>query len=371
MVVTNTKKDEKVEKKPEKTAKKTEQKPVIKFSKDENLSRIFLDPKSTDETDALKQLPKPAKQKQDISVFDALKDINKTKIDKNTTQIKQISKTDEIKTEIKNEQKIEQKAKNFSEKTEQKSEKIPEKIEKTEPKIEKIPEKIEPNKKAISTKKPKLAIIIDDMASRAHVEMIRQTGLKKLTPSFFPKNKFHPDTPTLANEFEFFMIHLPMQANHFLKPELDTLNITDTYALIDKKIAAVRANFPKAKFINNHTGSRFTSDFNAMDLAYKAFVKYNFTFVDSRTIAASKVKDVAKKYKMPYIYRDVFLDDNNDKSAIKSELVSAIERAKKQGFAIAIGHPRKNTIEVLKQNKEYILNNVELVYVKDIYELYR
>lgn len=368
IIVTNTKKDEKNEKKPEKTAKKTEQKPVINFRKDENLSKIFLDPKSNDETYALKQTPKESVKKE-ISIFDALKDINKSKkLEQNATKTEKILKTDEVKIEPKHLEKQIQKTEEkleILEKNEQKTEiKKNEQISKQQPEI---------NKKNQTTniKKPKLAIIIDDVASRAHVQMIRQTGLKKLTPSFFPNNKFHPDTPNLANEFEFFMIHLPMQANHFLKPELDTLTISDSYALIDKKIASIRANFPKAKFINNHTGSRFTSDFNAMDLAYTAFNKYNFIFLDSKTTANSKVKDVAKKHKKPYIYRDVFLDDNNDKNAIKSELVSAIERAKKQGFAITIGHPRKNTIDVLKQNKEYILNNVELVYVKDIYEFYR
>lgn len=349
------KKEEKVNIKQEsKNNKKEIKKQTIKFNKDENLSKIFLEPKNNDETYALKQAKQESKNHNPQPKIDK----NSTKIDTNSTKLDTKPATilalkDINKTIIANPKPIEKSDQNLKKD-----------INKTKQTTNKD------STKQVKFKKPKLVIIIDDVANKSHVSMIKSTALK-LTPSFFPKNEDHPDTPKLADEFEFFMIHLPMQANSFHNAEKGTLKISDDIKTIDKKIKQIRADFPKVKFINNHTGSKFTSDFNAMDKIYKIFLKYNFIFMDSRTISTTKVKSVAQKYKLPYIVRDVFLDDKDDKIAIKTELLSAIEKSKQKGYAIAIGHPRKNTIDVLKQNRELILKNVELVYLRDIYEFYR
>ena len=52
------------------------------------------------------------------------------------------------------------------------------------------------------------------------------------------------------------------------------------------------------------------------------------------------------------------------------ESISEVSQiAKKRGFAIAIGHPKKQTLKVLKNSGD-ILKCVEVVYLKDIYEKY-
>ncbi|AQW81835.1 divergent polysaccharide deacetylase [Campylobacter pinnipediorum subsp. pinnipediorum] len=337
---------------------KPKTKKIVKFDKDENLSKLFLDTNTKDETYFLRQIKEDKKQK--LETKQESTNVNHSVFpDKNRTEIlqeKKIQTNDTKKIIEQNEKIIDKKIKIENNKTVDKS----------------IAFKKTENKAIKNTKikKPKLAIVIDDVANRHHVDMIRSVGLK-MTPSFFPKTKHHLGTPKLAKEFEFYMIHLPMQAQHFSSPEINTLNVQDSEKIIDKKIKDVRVDFPTAKFMNNHTGSKFTSDFNAMDKAFKAFIKYDFIFIDSKTIATTKVKKVAKKYKKPYISRDVFLDDKDNKASINKEIKNAINIAKQKGYAIAIGHPRKNTIEALKQNRSYILDNVELVYVKDLYGFYR
>ncbi|AQW88280.1 divergent polysaccharide deacetylase [Campylobacter pinnipediorum subsp. caledonicus] len=327
---------------------KAKTKTVVKFDKDENLSKLFLDTNTKDETYFLRQLDKDKKERTDTK--------------KENTNINYSVFSDKNITVISQEKKIQN---NDSKRVTRENNKTTDK----NIAIKKIETKVIKNKNT-KIKKPKLAIVIDDVANRHHVDMIRSVGIK-MTPSFFPKTKHHLDTPKLAKEFEFYMIHLPMQAQHFSSPEINTLNVQDSEKLIDKKIKDIRADFPNAKFMNNHTGSKFTSDFSAMEKAYKAFIKYDFIFIDSKTISTTKVKKVAKKYKKPYISRDVFLDDKDNKASINEEIKNAINTAKQKGYAIAIGHPRKNTIEVLKQNRSYILDNVELVYVKDLYGFYR
>ncbi|HIH2210094.1 TPA: divergent polysaccharide deacetylase family protein [Campylobacter coli] len=217
----------------------------------------------------------------------------------------------------------------------------------------------------IKTKQARLAIIIDDMANISQVRALQALKLK-LIPSFFPPDKNHIDTPKLALKFDFYMVHLPLAAMNYTKPELDTLNPSDSEKRIFKKIQQVKKDFKDLKFINNHTGSLFTSDEKAMKKLYKAFEKEELIFVDSKTIASSKAPKVAKALGQIYIQRDVFLDNRDDVAYIKNQLIEAVRLAKQKGFAIAIGHPRKNTFKALEQSKD-LLKSVELVYLSEIY----
>ncbi|EDO6934603.1 TPA: divergent polysaccharide deacetylase family protein [Campylobacter coli] len=215
------------------------------------------------------------------------------------------------------------------------------------------------------SKKPKLAIIIDDMANASQVRGLKALNLK-LNPSFFPPDKNHSETPKLALKFDFYMVHLPLAAINYNKPELDTLNPNDSKERIFKKIKQIKKDFKDLRYINNHTGSLFTSNEKAMKKLYKAFEKEELIFVDSKTIASSKAPKVAKALGQIYIQRDVFLDNRDDVAYIKNQLIEAVRLAKQKGFAIAIGHPRKNTFKALEQSKD-LLKSVELVYLSEIY----
>ncbi|WP_169777129.1 divergent polysaccharide deacetylase family protein [Campylobacter mucosalis] len=347
---------------------KKEQKNIrqsVKFDKDENLSKIFLDPKSLDETHSLSQKPKLENNstKQIIKKEQNTTIAKEIKAETNASKIKdKIIKKTELDVVFNDTIQI-QKEQNLTKKQEIKEIKKP----KDEPVYKKIDKKPEPVKQ--NFKKGKLAIIIDDIGTFSQANFTRSAGVL-FTPSIFPPSKDHPDTPKIAKTFKAYMIHLPMQAQNFHSPEADTLKVGDSYETILKKIQKIKQDFPNVKFINNHTGSKFTSSFDAMDRVFKVFEKENLIFIDSKTAPTTKVNEVAKKYGKKYVSRDVFLDDADNKKMIRVELEKAVKIAQKNGLAIAIGHPRKNTIEVLKNSKD-LLQQVELVYLKDIYELYR
>ncbi|EIP5774132.1 divergent polysaccharide deacetylase family protein [Campylobacter jejuni] len=215
------------------------------------------------------------------------------------------------------------------------------------------------------SKKPKLAIIIDDVANASQVRGLKALNLK-LNPSFFPPDKNHSETPKLALKFDFYMVHLPLAAINYNKPELDTLNPNDSKERIFKKIKQIKKDFKDLRYINNHTGSLFTSNEEAMRKLYEALKNQNIFFVDSKTIGNSKANKIAKELSMPYIQRDVFLDNEDDVDYVKKQLQSAVKLAQKKGFVIAIGHPRKNTFKALEQSKD-LLKGVDLVYLSEIY----
>ncbi|EGJ6987255.1 divergent polysaccharide deacetylase family protein [Campylobacter upsaliensis] len=221
------------------------------------------------------------------------------------------------------------------------------------------------NLKLIIGQKPKLAIIIDDMANEEQTRSLKALNLK-LNPSFFPSHALHPNTPKLAKEFEFYMVHLPLKALSF-QNKMSVLSPEDSEEEIEKTIAKIKGEFKKLKFINNHTGSLFTSDEEAMRKLYKALDKHHLTFVDSKTIHNSKAPKIAKEMQKIYIKRDVFLDNEDDVDYVKNQLLSAVNLAQKRGYAIAIGHPKKNTFKALKESKE-LLKSVDLVYLSELYE---
>ncbi|MGE3300221.1 MAG: divergent polysaccharide deacetylase family protein [Arcobacter sp.] len=202
-----------------------------------------------------------------------------------------------------------------------------EKAKEEKEEIEKQPSKID--EKSIITKKdtfvydkknkPKLAIIIDDVSTSAEKEKILNIGYP-ITMAFLPPTSSHKDSAKIAQNLSFYMIHFPMQASSaFKSPEVDTLKITDSYEKIENRVKQLRAWYPNAIYTNNHTGSVFTENEEAMDKLFKALKKYNFIFVDSRTSSKSVAKQFANKYNMPYIVRNTFIDNDRNFSAIQNQ----------------------------------------------------
>ena len=227
-----------------------------------------------------------------------------------------------------------------------------------------IPPLPTPKKQLSKTNKPKLVIIIDDVAFKYEVNLIKQIPYH-ITPSFFPPTKNHPYTTIYAKEFPDYMIHVPMQAFHFAHPEPKTLLVTSSYETIKKRIDTLKKDFPRAKFINNHTGSKFTSNFSAMKRLFEVLKEDHLGFVDSKTTALSKGYEVDKIYKIPFFSRNIFLDDKENPQYIRNQLKKAIEIAKKRGYAIAIGHPHKITLLTIKNSKN-LLKQVDVVYIDEL-----
>ncbi len=217
----------------------------------------------------------------------------------------------------------------------------------------------------VSKNKAKLAIIIDDVATQGHVNAINKLHLL-LTKSFLPPRAARPHTPELAQKEKFYMVHLPLEAQNFHAEETNTLRISDSEQMIYKRIDRVKKWFPRVHFINNHTGSKFTSNELAMNRLIYALEKHQIHFIDSRTIASTKAPKVLKNMGLPYVHRDIFLDHHMDVAYVKEQIKKAVAYAKKHKTAIAIGHPHPNTLQALRESKA-LLKEVDLVYVNEVY----
>lgn len=227
-----------------------------------------------------------------------------------------------------------------------------------------VPRKIKRELK-LTTKKARLSIIIDDVGTRSQVAAIKSLGLP-LTMSFLPPSKARPNTPKLAQKENFYMIHLPMEAQNFSAEEPNTLRVDDSQNVISARIKEIKKLFPKVAYINNHTGSKFTSNEVAMNRLISALNDNKIHFLDSRTTAETKAPIVLKNFGLEYISRDVFLDHHMEKEYVLKQIKQAIKIAKTHGTAVAIGHPHKNTLQAIYESKE-LFKDVELIYINKIF----
>jgi len=212
---------------------------------------------------------------------------------------------------------------------------------------------------------PKLVIIIDDVHTKAQLDAIKSTHLD-ITPSIFPPYQRAWNTPKLVKHLKHYMVHLPMESSSAkFNRQTKTILTSWSQSQIDSRIKAIREMFPNARYINNHTGSVFTSNYYAMDMLYKELKKNGFIFIDSYTTHKSKVANITQKYHDLYLKRDVFIDNIQDINYIKKQIKKGIKIAKKRGYAIIIGHPHKTTLQVLK-NSSKLLKDVNVVYIDEL-----
>jgi polysaccharide deacetylase 2 family uncharacterized protein YibQ len=106
---------------------------------------------------------------------------------------------------------------------------------------------------------------------------------------------------------------------------------------------------PGAVGINNHEGSRFTLDAALLQPVMVTLKARHLFFLDSRTSGGSVGEMTASRAGVMTGGRDIFLDDDTSPAAIKAQLELLVATAKRQGAAIAIGHPHDATLKLLAE----------------------
>jgi hypothetical protein len=116
-------------------------------------------------------------------------------------------------------------------------------------------------------------------------------------------------------------------------------------AALAKDLAAV----PHISGVNNHMGSFLTQDREKMEIVLAAIKERRLFFVDSRTTPKTVAYDAAVKLGVPALERNVFLDNEANVESVKARIDELIKKAKAEGIALGIGHPRPATIKALKE----------------------
>jgi len=237
---------------------------------------------------------------------------------------------------------------------------------------EKLPEdKIEKpvlKAKPADFKKPVIAIVIDDMGI-SHKRTADISSLKHpLTASFltYATDLDKQIAASKASGHE-IMAHIPMEpkAKNNISPDVLTVSMDD--GQIRDRLSSMLAKFKNIKGVNNHMGSLFTEDSHRMGVVMQELSKRGLFFLDSKTTPNSAAVKSAEKYKVTHIERNVFLDNANEFDYIMQQLNHVESIARKNGYAIAIGHPKSQTYLALKAWLPTLKSKgIKLVHLSDI-----
>lgn len=199
-------------------------------------------------------------------------------------------------------------------------------------------------------KRPKVAIVIDDMGESKEAAKELLDINARFTCAILP-HETHTEwvageCSRLGHEI---IAHIPMEAKTPHKLGKGGLYTWMTGAEILDNINDDISAVPHAIGISNHMGSAFTEDSRAMRAVMPLLKKRGLFFLDSLTTSGSVGNNLAKTAGVKSLRRDVFLDDEDSPAYIRTQWETLLKIAGKRGSAIALGHPKENTIKFLKE----------------------
>lgn len=202
----------------------------------------------------------------------------------------------------------------------------------------------------IDWSKPAIAFVIDDIGHETTYDNLMDQLGSKITYAILPHLKFsnfygQKSLQTGAD----VILHLPLESEKGIYPGPGLITRFMPEEEIRRLVAESLDSIPHQIGANNHMGSLGTSDSGFMEIILEEFKKRNLFFLDSYTSPRSQVVPISRKLHLPVLRRDVFLDNVEKSEAIHREIERAAKVARRSGFAIAIGHYKKHTLEALAE----------------------
>lgn len=206
--------------------------------------------------------------------------------------------------------------------------------------------------KSIPQEQGRIAIIVDDFGDRWNSLVKSFLDLKtSVTYSVIPGMEMSSRVARemIQNGCE-VILHMPMEPisasfgnnKYMIRSDMSREKIGE---IIQKALDEV----PGAVGMNNHMGSKVTSDRRAITCVLEELKSRGLYFVDSRTTTSTIAYDIAKSLNLACGKRDVFLDVEQDRETIRKGVWELAQKAKTKGFSIGIGHCYPMTLEILRE----------------------
>ena len=223
---------------------------------------------------------------------------------------------------------------------------------------------------ALPTGNPVIAIVIDDIGHNLHqarrLLALPAPVVLAILPNTRGARQLADEAAALGRTV---ILHQPMENGAGLAIGPGGL-YSDMSAVERRQVLTDNLDsFGHIRGINNHMGSRLTSDRQAMDQVMQVLRERGLYFIDSRTTHHTQAAFAAEAAGVPHLSRDVFLDNERDPAAIGRAFDRALKVAREQGSALVIGHPYPQTIEYLEGRLTGNLLQEEGVQVVSVEEL--
>ncbi|MFQ5441884.1 MAG: divergent polysaccharide deacetylase family protein, partial [Thermodesulfobacteriota bacterium] len=229
-----------------------------------------------------------------------------------------------------------------------------------------------PEKPAVPVKKllPRVAIVIDDMGR----DLRKIDALLKIdapvTVSVLPHLRHSREVAREAySKGREVLLHLPMEPKDAVRnnPGKGALLTSMDEKTIRRVLEEDLGEVPNAVGVNNHMGSRFTENRALMRGVLDIIKEKRLFFLDSRTTSGTVGVGLAMEMGVRNTDRNVFLDNRRERDYIKGQIERLVRIAKKNGKAVAIGHPYTETLDVLKEELPRLASEgVEVVNLSEL-----
>ena len=225
-----------------------------------------------------------------------------------------------------------------------------------------------PPEKATAPARARIAIVIDDLGNdREALERIARWPFA-VGGAVLPGLAGSADAARrLAASGKEVLLHLPMEPDGYpaVQPGPGVILRSDDDEKIAHTLIDDLATVPGAVGVNNHMGSAATADLRVMRAVVRVLAARGLYLLDSRTSEATVARRVADEAALPAVSRRVFLDAVPKASAIERAYRELLSTAKREGEAIAIGHPHPATLDLLERELPR-LEGVRLVRVSEL-----
>jgi len=213
------------------------------------------------------------------------------------------------------------------------------------------------------------SIIIDDLGNNLEYGNMAIALPGPITLAFLPHTVFAEELADKAHSSgKEIMLHLPLQSVRHHSHTPGTLKLHMTHNEFIRQLESDIESVPHIKGLNNHMGSLLTQHPGHMDWLMSALAgEGGLYFIDSRTTTKSVASLFAKKYAVPHLDRDIFLDPDFRPETIRREFTRFINKVNQTGYAIAIAHPHPRTIQFIKDHIDELEGQgIKLVPVSEL-----
>jgi len=221
---------------------------------------------------------------------------------------------------------------------------------------------------------PRVAIIIDDFGYNRSATSMGFLELEEpITIAVLPRC---PYTESVADAAHIagkqVIAHIPMEPERYpeANPGEGALLERHTAEELRRLTRSVLDEVPHARGANNHMGSRLTTRAPHMRAVMGELKSRGLFFVDSVTTPKSVAYSEARRAGIPAGRNTLFLDSYLDETGrldVPGRLSALEEAARRDGYAIGIGHPKPETLAALREGLPAMRSRgVKIVFVSEL-----
>ena len=203
-----------------------------------------------------------------------------------------------------------------------------------------------------------IVLVIDDFGYRNDSVSDRFLNLPvPLTCAVLPG---HSQSASIANKAiksgKEVIIHMTMESSVSMTGEDEfKLKVGMTSEEIEWRLNEALKEIPEAVGINNHQGSKATTNGKVMGGVASVLKNKNKFFLDSRTSSKTVGEKTMRSVGVLTARRHIFLDNDLNIDNISKQLDKLVALSQKKGMAIGIGHVKANTLKVLEREIPILL----------------